>query len=137
MNIDILIFSELVLVGLWNSLIINQGIANPFKRFLRFDHVNKKGSFEQSVVVWNVLIEWNISSSHSHHHLITSALNNLLGCSNKIDLSFHVDDWNCDVHLCDQSLNFFFLSGVLTFLCDEWDWVKVEKFIAFLIKLVL
>lgn len=115
-NINILMFLEFIGVSLWNSLVINKGITNPLKRFLRLDHVIQELSLNQSVVIWDVLIEWNISSSYSNHHLVTSALDNLLGSSDQINLSFHMNDWDCDIQLCDKSLDLFLKDIIISLL---------------------
>lgn len=89
------------------------------------------------MVIRNVLIKWNISSSDSHHHLIASALNNLLSGSNKVDLALHMNDWNRDVQVLDKSLDLLLEDVVLSLLSVEWDWVKVEKVVTLHIKLLI
>ena len=69
-------------------------------------------SLDQSMIVWDVLIEWNISSSNSYHHLVTPALDNLLGSSDQINLSFHMNDWDGDIQLGDKSLDLL-LKGII------------------------
>jgi hypothetical protein len=69
-------------------------------------------SLDQSMVIWDVFIEWNISSSNSYHHLVTPALDNLLGSSDQINLSFHMNDWDGDIQLGDKSLDLL-LKGII------------------------
>lgn len=54
--------------------------------------MDKKGSLEESVVVWDVLIELNIASSDSDHDLVTSALNDLLLGSDQVNLTLDMKD---------------------------------------------
>ena len=68
------------------------------------------------MVIWDVLIEWNISSSDSDHHLVASALNNHLGSSDQVYLSFHMNDWDGDIQLGDNSLDLLLKDIVITLL---------------------
>ena len=113
-NIHILVLLKFISVSLWNSLVVDEGITDPLKRFLRLDHVIQKLSFDQSMVIWDVFIEWNISSSNSYHHLVTSALDNLLGSSDQINLPFHMNDWNGDIQLGNKSFDFLLKSIIIS-----------------------
>ena len=68
------------------------------------------------MVIWDVLIEWNISSSDSDHHLVASALDNYLGSSDQVYLSFHMNDWDGDIQLGDNSLDLLLKDIVITLL---------------------
>ena len=59
--------------------------------------MDKESSFEESVIVWNVFIELHITASDSYHDLVPSALDDLLLCSNQVDLPFNMNDWNGQV----------------------------------------
>lgn len=115
-NINILVLLEFIGVSLWNSLVVDEGITNPLKRFLGLDHVIQELSLDQSMVIWDVFIKWNISSSNSHHHLVTSTLDNLLSSSNQINLSFYMNDWDGNIQLGDKSLDFLLKSIIITLL---------------------
>lgn len=60
------------------------------------------------MVVRDVLVKWNISTTNSHHSLVTFALNDLLLSSNEIDLASNVDNWNGYIQFLHQSFDFFF-----------------------------
>lgn len=88
------------------------------------------------MVIWDILVEWDISTSNSYHHLVASALNDHFLCSDQVNLSSNVDNWNSDIHLCDKSLYFLFENIIFTLLGRKWDWIQVEKIITFYIKFV-
>jgi hypothetical protein len=96
--------------------------------------MDKESSFKESVIVWNVFIKLNVTTSNSYHDLVSSALDDLFLGSNQVDLSFNVNDWNGQVQLSDEPLNLLLEDVVLTFFHDEWDRGGVEKIVTFGIK---
>jgi len=90
-----------------NFLISHDGIADPLERLLRLNHVGKNGPFEESVIVWNVLVKLDVSSTDSDHELVALELDDLLRGSNQIHISLHMNNRNCDILLLHQSLDFF------------------------------
>lgn len=84
--------------------------------------MDKKCSFEESMVIWDVFIELDVSSAYSYHDVVSAHLDDLFLGTNKVDHTFNVNNWNCQVQLSNQSLNLFFQSEIVSFFNNERNW---------------
>ena len=85
------------------------------------------------LVLRNVFIEFEISTTNSHHHFVTCHLNYLFLTSNEVTLCLNMCNGNGNVHLPNLLSNFSLNLVVITFFGDEWNWSGTEKFITLFI----
>lgn len=100
--------------------------------------MHKECSLVILLVLRDVIIKLEITSSNSYHQFVTSHLNDVLLTSNKVALALNISDRKVDVQLGKLLQNFLLDdTGTLSFFNVKLDWVHAEEFITFLIDLLL
>lgn len=92
---------------LWDLLISDKLVANPLKRVLGFDHHLQESDFVSSVILWQILVELNVSSTDSNDNLILLDADNCLCGTNKenIAASLASNDWDSNIQSLYLMLN--------------------------------
>lgn len=85
------------LIGLWDFLVVHDGLTDLLERHSWFEHMNQQCSLVVLLILRNVILELEVSTSHSDHQFVTGHLNDLLLTSNKEALLLNVNDWNSKV----------------------------------------
>ena len=137
-NLGIVAFSYWAIHCLRNLLVIHDSLTYPFQWHSWLKHMHKECSLVILLVLRDIIIKLEITSSNSYHQFVTSHLNDVLLTSNKVALALNISDRKVDVQLGKLLQNFLLDdTGTLSFFNVKLDWVHAEEFITFLIDLLL
>jgi hypothetical protein len=102
-------------------------VNNPIKILTRVQHLAYKSPLSLDMYLRNIIFQFLIATTYSHHRIITSHFTVASTCSDKKERARDIYDWNCDIHLLYNSLDM--LVNYFAFAWIEMEWTSTEYLI--------